>query len=250
MRLLRVFLLVLLVPALAGCATNDSRSGGDMERASEINTQLGIAYMQQGDLNQAMEALLKAVDQDRRNAQAHSVIAVLYEQLEEHDDAERHFRRALRLESGNSSLHNNYGRFLCNRGDYSGADREFREALRNPLYERREIPLTNAGFCALQAGEKDEARDYLRRALEHQPRFAPALRQMAELQFESGEYLSARGYLQRYRDVAEMDAEALWLGVQIEQALGNRDEASSYGLRLRADYPDSEETREYLRTRN
>ncbi|MCC5859727.1 MAG: type IV pilus biogenesis/stability protein PilW [Ectothiorhodospiraceae bacterium] len=247
---LYVLLVLVLVLVLAGCASSGQRHGTDLERASEINTQLGIAYMQENNLNQAMESLQKAVDQNRRNPSAHSALAVLYERLEEYDDAERHFRRALRLDGDNSSLRNNYGRFLCNRGDYAGADEQFRQALRNPLYDRRELPLTNAGLCALRAGEPEQAADYFRRALEHAPTFPPALRRMAELQHERGEYLSARGYLQRYRDVASMDASMLWLGVLIERGLGNEDEAASYGLRLRADYPDSEETSEYLRTRH
>ncbi len=250
MRPLGVLLLFVLIPALLGCATNGARSGGDMERASEINTELGIAYMQEDNLNQAMEALTKAVDQNRRNPNAHSAIAVLYERLEQHDEAERHFRRALRLDGDNSPLRNNYGRFLCNRGDYDAADEQFRLALRNPLYERRELPLTNAAVCAEEAGNVEEAREYYRRALEHRPEFAFALRRMAELQYNTEEYLSARAHLQRYRDVADMDARMLWLGVRIERALGNEDDAESFGLRLRADFPDADETSEFLRTRN
>ncbi len=250
MRPFGFLLLVILLPALAGCATNGSRSGGDMERASEINTELGVAYMQEDNLNQAMDALTKAVDQNRRNPNAHSAIAVLYERLEQYDEAERHFRRALRLDGDNSSLRNNYGRFLCNRGDYEDADEQFRLALRNPLYERRELPLANAAVCAQQAGNIDEAREYYRRSLEHDPEFTFVLRRMAELQYDTEEYFSARAYLQRYRDVASMDARMLWLGVRIERALGNDDDADSFGLRLRADFPDSDEASEYLRTRN
>lgn len=237
--------LIVLVFLLAGCATQQQR--GDMQQASMVNTQLGISYMQQGQMNQAMETLRKAVEQDSSNAQAHSSIAVLYERLEEYEDAERHYRRAVRLDDGNPSAHNNYGRFLCNRGDYAAADQQFQRALRDPLYERRELPLANAGFCAMRAGDNEKAREYLRRSLERAPNFAPALRRMAELQYDNREYLSARGYMQRYREVGEMDAHALWLAVRIERALGNRDEASSFGLRLRADYPDSDEAREYLR---
>ncbi|MCC5809306.1 MAG: type IV pilus biogenesis/stability protein PilW [Ectothiorhodospiraceae bacterium] len=245
MEMRRLLVLTFVFFLLSGCASNQQR--GDMKQASMVNTQLGISYMQQGNLNQAMDSLRKAVEQDGSNAQAHSSIAVLYERLEEYEDAERHYRRAVRLDDGNPSAHNNYGRFLCNRGEYAAAEQQFQRALRDPLYERRELPLANAGFCALRAGDHDKAREYLRRALDRSPSFAPALRRMAELQFESEEYLSARGYMQRYREVGDMDAQALWLAVRIERALGNRDEASSYGLRLRADYPDSEEAREYLR---
>lgn len=244
----RPLLLACLAVLLAGCASTASQPyGRNPVQAAEANTQLGISYMQQGKLNLAMNALSKAVEQDRSNAEAHATMAVLKERLEEFDDAERHYRRAIRLDRGNPSYHNNFGRFLCHRDQYREADEQFRIALDDPLYRRRELPLANAGFCALRAGRKEEADDYLRRALEVSPRFAPALLQMAELRHESGDNLSARGYFQRYRDVGRLDAAALWLGVRIEHALGNRNEVSSYGVKLRADFPDAEETQKYRR---
>lgn len=241
-------LLVWLIILLAGCASTSphpySKNSVD---AAEANTQLGISYMHQGNLNLAMDALSKAVKQNDSNSEAHATMAVLKEQLGQHEDAEHHYRRAVRLEKGNPSYHNNFGRFLCQRGDYKEADKHFQIALNDPLYKRRELPLANAGLCALQAGRKEEADDFLRRALVVSPRFAPALLRMAELRHESGENLSARGYLQRYRDVARLDAEALWLGIRIEHALGDEDAVSSYGIKLRSDYPDAEETQKYQR---
>ncbi len=244
---LRVLTLVGLVFTLLGCASSDPYKARDPDQASRANTELGISYMRQGNLNLSMEYFKKAIDQDRSNAQAHAGIAVLYERLEQYDDAERSFRQALRLDPDNSSVRNNYGRFLCKQEQYAKADEQFRKAIDDPLYERRELPLANAGMCALRAGNREQAQDYLRRALERSPRFPPALRLMAELQLDRSEYLSARGYFQRYRDVAELDARALWLGIQIEHALGNRDDVASFGLRLRADYPDSEETQKFRR---
>ncbi|MCK8515550.1 type IV pilus biogenesis/stability protein PilW [Methylonatrum kenyense] len=241
MRSIPVLLLTLI---LLGCATQEEQySGRDLSEASRVNTELGISYMQQGSLNLAMDALEKAVEQDRSNAQAHAVLGVLHERLEQFDRADASFRRSIRLESGVSWVHNNYGRFLCNRDDYDRAQRQFELAMRDPLYERRELPLANAGTCARRAGNYREASEYLRRALEHAPRFGPALFEMARVQYELEDYSAARSYYQRLRSVSELDADALLLGARIESALGNRDEAASLGLRLRADYPDSEALR-------
>ncbi|MCP1676355.1 type IV pilus assembly protein PilF [Natronocella acetinitrilica] len=246
----RVMAALIVAILVAGCASSgQQRGGGDRERASQINTELGMTYLQQGNNSQAMESLKKALDQDRNNYSAHATIAVLYERLDQHDQAREHFRRAVRLNGEDSSVRNNYGRFLCNRGEYDAAQDQFARALRDPLYERRELPLANAGLCALQAGEPEKAEDFLRRALEYSPTFPPALRRMAELRHDSGDNISARGYMQRYRDVANLGASDLWLAVRIENALGNRDDAASYGLRLRADFPDSEETRMYNQMR-
>ncbi|MCG8324683.1 MAG: type IV pilus biogenesis/stability protein PilW, partial [Thiotrichales bacterium] len=56
-------------------------------------------------------------------------------------------------------------------------------------------------------------------------------------------HLSARGYLQRYTGSNSHNAGSLWLGIQIERALGDRDAEASYALLLRNNFPDSREAR-------
>ncbi|SEO43078.1 type IV pilus biogenesis/stability protein PilW [Aquisalimonas asiatica] len=235
MRLLRASL-VLVVLVAVGCA-----SGQQGREASRINTQLGVNYMQQGNLSQANESLDKALEQDRRNPEAHAAKAVLAERLGEYDDADHHYRRSLRLDDDQSSVRNNYGRFLCSQGRYDDAEEQFQYAIDDSLYQRRHVALANAGLCAMRDGREEEAEEYLRRALQHESRFAPALRHLAELRYDNGDYLSARGYYQRLMEQQSQNAATLWLGVRIENALDNKDEAASYALRLRSDYPDSEE---------
>ncbi len=234
--------LVLIAALLAGCA-----SGGDQREASRINTQLGINYLQQGNLNQANESLEKALSQNRRNAEAHAAMGVLSERLEKYEDADHHYRRSLRLDDEQPSVRNNYGRFLCNRERYEEAEEQFQRAIEDPLYERRHVALANAGLCALQAGRKDDAEEFLRHSLERQPDFAPALRRLAELRYESGDYVSARGYYQRFIEQSSQNAATLLLGVRIEEALDNLDDAASYALRLRSQFPDSDEAQELRR---
>lgn len=231
--------LALVTAVLVGCA-----SGQDGREASRINTQLGINYLQEGNLNRASEALEKALSQDSRNAEAHAAMGVLSERLEKYDDADRHFRRSLRLDDERPSVRNNYGRFLCNRERFDEAEEQFRYAIEDPLYQRRHVALANAGLCALREGRTDDAEDYLRRALERQSDFAPALRRLARLRYESGDYVSARGYYQRFVENSRQTAATLLLGVRIEEALDNLDEAASYALRLRSQFPDSEEAQE------
>ena len=64
---------------------------------------------------------------------------------------------------------------------------------------------------------------------------------MAKLSLESGQYLSARGYIERNLQSAADTPEALLLAVKIERALRNKDAEASYALRLRNMFPDSPE---------
>ncbi len=65
---------------------------------------------------------------------------------------------------------------------------------------------------------------------------------MAQLNFNRGNYLSARAYIQRHMEVSQHSASAMWLGVRIERALGDNTAAASYAKVLVTDFPNSKET--------
>ena len=215
-----------------------------MTRAADNNVQLGIAYMNKGQLEVALGKLRRALEQDPDLPSAHNAIAILYTRLGEMDQADRHYREALELDDSDSSAHNNYGLFLCDRKRYREAESHFMAAVKNPLY-RTPLAFTNAGICVNRIPDRAGAERYFRRALELNPVYPAPLYQMARLSYEDRHYLQARGYLQRYQAVARHTAETLWLGVIVERQLGDKNAVSSYGLKLKANFPDSEETRKY-----
>lgn len=233
----------------AGCATTASESQPSpaaLKKASEINTQIGIRYLQKGDLQQAVRKLEKALTQDPSNADAHMTLGVVYEQLDKIDQAREHYQRAVKLQPKNPEALNNYGRFLCQQGDYEQAERYFKRATENPTYETPQIPLVNAGICAIQHGNAEHAEDFFLRALKYDPRFPTALFHMAQLRFHGHHFLSAQGYYQRYLAVAAQSPSTLWLGIRLEHELGNKDAVASYKLLLKGKFPDSIQTRQLL----
>lgn len=244
MNVARIGLALVVMFLLAGCAA-DSQN----REASEIHTQLGINYLQRGDLNQAQESLDKALSSNSANAEAHSAMAVLSERLGEYDEASHHFRRSLSLDGDQPSVRNNFGSFLCSRGRYEEADEQFQQAIDNPLYERSYVALANAGQCALRDERRDDAEEAFRRALEERPEFPVALRRMARLQLEKGDAEAAQRYYQRFAQHGEQDAATLLLGFRIAEAMDDKNAAASYALRLRSQYPDSEQAQTVGRLR-
>ncbi|TNF99143.1 MAG: type IV pilus biogenesis/stability protein PilW [Gammaproteobacteria bacterium] len=239
---------------LVGCKTGGTRSGEDgyspkqspetyINTPAYINVQLGIGYMREGDFNLALARLKKALTQNPDLAIGHGTIAVLYEELGEFELSEKHYRKAIRLDYNNSSLHNNYGQYLCKHSDPRKAIEQFEIAAGNPLYKNTQIPLTNAGACALRIPDPALAEEYLRRALEYNPRFPPALASMIQISADNEKYLQGRAYLQRYREVAKHTADTLWNGYKIEKNLGDRDAAGNYAVRLKSRFPDSVQTK-------
>lgn len=244
---IKIVTLLLLVSLIAGCATS---GGGDTtgnlgadNRASpaKIYVEMGIAYMRDGQDAVALKKLKRALEVDDNNAEAHNVIAILYERLGETGLAEQNYDKAAKLAPRDPYIRNARGSFFCKRDRYEDADKEFQLALSNPLYPTPWVALSNAGLCAERAGKKDVAETYYRRALTANQRYAPALFQMAKLSFEAHNDMSARAYLERFHGAANANAASLWLGVQVEQRLGDRLKAVEYKRRLLKEFPDAPE---------
>ena len=232
---------------LSGCQSigvkEESLQTQSVDAVADLQTKLGTGYMQEGQLDLAWEKLSKALAADPRYSVAHNAMALLYERLGKPENARTHYELAIRYNPNDSSAYTNYGSFLCRRGEFDDAEQNFQQALKNPLYQTPEIPITNLGLCLHQEGQKDLAENYLRRALELNPKIANALIVMSDLSLQNGQELSARAYIERYAEVRNHSPRTLWLGVQIERALGDLNAAASYAMLLRSNYPDSQETR-------
>lgn len=238
-------LLFLPILMLGACST----TGGDLQtdynanEVAEANMRLGVAYMQDGNYEKALEKLERSRRADPEYPTAYSMLGLLYQRMGVYDKAEANFRKALNLAPNESNILNNYGQFLCGQDRFEEAESAFLKAANNPLNDNPASALTNAGTCASIQGLPETAEKHYRQALQLNPQQPLALLQMAELQYQSGEYLSARGYLQRYANVARHSASSLWLGIRIEDQLGDEDALASYALALKSNFPDSDQAR-------
>ncbi len=245
--------LPVLLLLLAGCqeglvkgASDETGKLGSVTQGSspaDTYVQLAAEYLRLGDYQTALTKAKKAVQRDPGNANAYLVLGLVYEALNEIDQAQTAYRKARAADDRNPYVLNAYGRLLCQLEEYDKSFRAFERAVENPLYESPWVALTNAGICALSAGDQVRAERYLLKALQENPRFPAALLQMAKLSYDQGKYLSARAYIQRYREVAKPNAKLLYLSILTERKLGNLDQERSDELLLKAEYPDSEEAR-------
>lgn len=241
----RITWALLLLILVTACQSQNLRKS-DLEKSSDINVELGILYMRDGDYEQAMQKLTKALEQNPRNAGAHNALGLLHTRLQQYDKAEPYFKTSLQLEPENSPYLVNYGAYLCSMGKLHEAEQVFLRAVANPLYKTPEYAYTNAGYC-LHDTDMEKAEFYYRKALQVNSRFSQALLHMARVSMAQRHYLRVRAYLQRYSEVAAHTPTTLWLGVQAEKALGDRDAASGYALRLKLNYPDANETAQLLK---
>jgi type IV pilus assembly protein PilF len=226
---------------LTACVDNSPSKNVTSEEKAVTYLDMGIRYMDIGELKIAKENLEKALEWDANNPNIHNAAAALYEKIQEPENARNHYQISLRLDPENPQLQNNYGRFLCETGSQAEGLEHLNIALNMPLNNRRWFALTNAGRCLLKQGQKPQAENYFREALLLQNDYPPALLEMLKISYSEGKYLSAQAFLQRYQNVAQSSAEFLWYAMQIEIALNHKALADQYKAALLNDFPSSEE---------
>jgi type IV pilus assembly protein PilF len=141
---------------------------------------------------------------------------------------------------------NNYGQFLCAKGQYDEAQKYYAQAMRDPFYKTPAVLYANAGVCLVDHGgglRLDEAETDFRRALEADPKNAIALFYMAKLLYGKDDFFRARAFIQRFEALGQPDPAALLLARNIEIKLGHADTARDYADRLRKNFPDSPQVR-------
>lgn len=249
----RILLQSTLVAGLSACVTsspNDApKNRPNLIEAAQINTQLGVGYLRAGDLSLAQEKLQRALEQNPDYAGAHSALGLLYERRGDNEAAEREHRRALSLDSENSGLRNNLGVFLCGHGKPEEGLRYLKQAATDLTYSTPEVAWTNAGLCARTIGRDNDAETAFAEALRDNPSFTDALLNMAKLSIDRGDAARARQYLKRYEALAVSTPESLSVGARTEQRLGNTQSARDYETALLQKYPNSEQARQFVQTR-
>jgi type IV pilus assembly protein PilF len=244
---------LLAATLVAGCVSDQPAlpaPKADLHEAARLNTQLGIAYLNEGNMAVAQEKLNRAVEQDSNYAPAHAALGLFYAQRGNLDEAEKSYRTALSLDDQSADIRNAVGAFLCNRGKTQEGLGDLLIAARNLQYPTPEVAWTNAGICAKSAQRGDEAEQYFRAALQANPNYADALLQSADLSFTKKDFKTARAFLQRYERVGPPVPEALLLGARVNRQLGDPQDAHDYEVKLLQKFPNSDQARELLKRSN
>ncbi len=229
---------------LAACASTGGERSSDSAAVANMN--LGAGYLKQGRYDLAIERLQRALKMDPRLADAHSTIAIAYDQVGDAESAEEHFKRAVQLAPDNPAAANNYAAFLCTHNRWHDAEPYFKRAVDNAKYATPEAALTNAGKCAAGANDTEKAEQYFRQALARDSKYADALSGMTELFVRQGNYLQARAFMQRFLDSRKPTASMLLMCVDIEHELGNQPGSDRCAAQLRDGFPGSPEVARLL----
>lgn len=238
---------------LAGCVTTTTTTNAspqpekaDKGNAADLNYQLGARYYRSGNFELARDRLLLSIELDPKNAVAHYTLALTYEQLENLRLATNSYEKAVQVAPRDFNVQNAYAVFLCNHQDFDGAREHFDRAINVTENDNSETTMTNAGVCMMQKPDHELAEGYFRQALARKPNYGEALLQLSVLKFSIEDFLGARAFLQRYLSTNVPTASVLYLGVRIEEKLGDDRARTEYSNQILREFPESAEARRIL----
>jgi type IV pilus assembly protein PilF len=229
--------------ALGACASSHDSTGGvgHSEAAARINLQLGVGYLQQGNLAIAKDKLERARSQDPHNAEVHGAIALLDERLGKDKEADKEYRTALDLAPHDPAMLNNYAVFLCSHERVDEGVRYFEQAATNPLYRTPWAAYTNAGVCMRGAHRDADAAQRFNRALQSNPAYSEAVFQASDLDFQQQKLADARFRIDVFLLTNPATPDLLLLAYRIALAQQDTTAQQRYGVRLSQEFPNSEQ---------
>jgi type IV pilus assembly protein PilF len=229
---------VVAISLICGCASQ-KRAEKKKEDASTYNTQLGIAYLRQGDIPLAKDKLDRALKENPENPEVHSARAMLFDRMNDHKEADSEYQTALHLAPNDPDVSNNYAVYLCQTGRTDDGVKRFEVVAHNALYRTPWVAYTNAGVCLRTAKRNADAAKNFKQALSLRPNFSEATYQLADLYFTDGNLTDARTQVDTYLGAFEETPDLLLLAVRIARAQNDRVATVLYSRKLRLDFPSS-----------
>lgn len=255
-------LLIAGLSLLSGCgsapASNSGASspGQDVVTASDesegrrrarIRLELATSYFSNGQVTVALDEVKQAIAIDPTYFDAYNLRGLVYQRLSNPALAEESFRKALALNPSAASVQHNYGLFLCQQGRSNEGLSLFKSAVANPLYADRSKTYMAMAGCELALGRRDAAEANFMRSYELDAGNPFTAYNLSKLLYERGEYARAQFYIRRLNNGALANSESLWLGIKVEQRMGNADAMAQLATQLRRRFPDSRELSLYDR---
>lgn len=248
-----VLLLILVSFFLTACVTETT--GGfnvevNEERAVQNYLQLSMGYLSENDLVSSRRHLNNAMELDPNNGEAYGVWGLLYSVEGDVGLADESFRRSLRIDPSNSQVRNNYAAFLFANARFKEAYEELERVVEDTEYANRAQAFENMGMAALQLNDSKSAEYAFRRALQLSSNQIQSTLALADINLRTGTTPQASNYYASFLTMVqfyniEQTANSLWVGIRLEQALGDQVKVAAYADILAEKFPNSVEYASY-----
>jgi Tfp pilus assembly protein PilF len=184
---------ILLFCVFVGAIEAGAASGGSVER-----TKTGLALLEQGKSDQALDAFREALKLDPDSVEARLGLAFIHDRQGAIDEAIEEYQRVLSLQPGNTVASNNLGVLYDKKGLYGDAIRQFERVLQsdpNNDNARKNLAISNKNKALTE--ERQTQIGNARRKVEANPKSPRASYELARLYAAAGDKEQAFDWLDR-----------------------------------------------------
>lgn len=202
--------------------------------AAKINTQLGLAYLKQGNRPRAKSKLLNALSLAPQSADVNAGFAYYLERSGDFDKADQYYQRAIKYSANSGAQLNNYGAFLCRNKRYKEAEQFFLKAVDDVKYINAAGAYENAGLCAEASGNDKLAITYFKKALVQDPQRKPSMIEALQLLARDHQDRNALMLLKKYPELTYEDRSLLKRGIELAQKTQDTKTLALYQTQLQS----------------
>jgi len=195
---------ILWIISLFACAGTQAKRN----KQAQVTRSLGEAYMQQGNITEALREFLKAEKLNPKDHLLHNDLGLVYMAKERLEKAEFHFKKAIDLRAEYAPAKNNLGTVYLAKKDWDAAIAQFQTVAGDILYATPHYPLTNMGFAYYNKKDYASAEKYYQEALDLRPEFGLALRGLGKTYMALNKLPEAISTLEKAMKAAPQSADS------------------------------------------
>ncbi len=237
----------LLILCVCSCSTLKKHTYASMptsvHQRALARANLGLAYLEQGQVAQAENNLNQALQLVPDDQQIQLAMIAFFMQTDAHQKAKQLYDSLLARYPDDHQILHNYGTFLCQQGEYRSAIGYFQQAIRSgdaaDSYE-------NMARCAAKHGFLSESIASLQNLIQVSPNRTDILLEFGHWFIKNEQWPQVTSVIHEYEKIVPVSAELLWLKLQLALKQKNQMQVTQLGEQLTMLYPFSQPAKRYL----
>jgi len=212
-----VFVVLLLGVSLAACNEKKPTQAELKKIEDEFdyrsalqNYKIGINYLQNDEVLEAINHLKAAVELDGNNFRYRHGLGLAYSLNGQLEQAIVELKQALAINEESSESYNLLGSIYIDLERYDEAAAALKKVIMDKSYGQPQFPYFNLGLCLERQGRTDEAIAAFKVATQLDPNFHRAYRMLAEIYRDREDYRRMLYYLQRAEQGFPNDTDVLF----------------------------------------
>jgi Tfp pilus assembly protein PilF len=170
----KVLAVLSICATLAFCASSQAKIQRNQEKDPKYQYNLGLFYLNQNNVDEAVKYFVKAQSLDTRFYLALNGLGLAHSMKGRLDESVRAYQKCLEINPQFTEAHNNLGAVYQEMKLLDKAESEFKTALLDMGYQNRELPYYNLARLYVLQNRLDEALENIEKSIQIKPRLAMA----------------------------------------------------------------------------